>query len=101
MGVERLLLDSGDKAVVVAGSGLLGLVLVFLLVVFSPAVLEGDAGNALPALSNTTWIFMEESAVAYLSTVTMSTALVADSDRRSLCLRRVPSRQPLTKYWMA
>ena len=44
---------------------------------------------------------MAESALAYLSAVTMSAAMVAGSERMSLCLRRVPSRHPLTKYWIA
>ena len=44
---------------------------------------------------------MAELALAYLSAVTMSAAMVAGSERKSLCLRRVPSRHLLTKYWMA
>ena len=62
--------------------------------------LRGGTGFALPTSSSATWIFMAELVLAYLSAVTMSAAMVAGSKRKSLCLRRVPSRHPLTKYWI-
>ncbi|KAE8804769.1 40S ribosomal protein S5-1 [Hordeum vulgare] len=45
-----------------------------------------------------TLIRMAESAVVYLSALAMSTAKEVGSEHMSLCLSRVPSRQPSMKY---
>ena len=100
---DRRRLGGRDEPVAVALRRLVGLALVVLLVLL-PAALAGRLrrGNrlSLPASSSATWIFMAESALAYLSVVTLSAAMVAGSERKSFCLRRVPSRHLLTKYWI-
>jgi hypothetical protein len=52
----------------------------------------------LPAASSRIGFCIASSTVAYLSAMAMSSAMVAGSERMSLCFSRVPSLQPSEKY---
>jgi hypothetical protein len=61
------------------------------------------AGSVMTLLTASSRIgfCIASSRVAYLSTMAMSSTMVAGSERMSLCFSRVPSLQPSEKYWIA